>query len=797
MPTHPEPPLPRSQAFDLPPETFNPSTWLNSVLTPHHRSTPTNSPLTPRPIPDLQTLLDLTTDSLRHAHDTLETSLKSCLSTVPWAVRETENIRQRAKVLRTGVDGATLRISNVESHVVTSVKTIADADTIVRRVQLTTELLATASQAETLFERLETLLAGSGGGSDLVAAADVVRKLRVCVQGLGDVKEVGDMVERLKRGDKRLESLAAPQLLAALEKRDVEGARNARIVFDHADRGDAFEEQVVDMRAGDIGSVWDKVWREGDEENTIRGDIAMTGAQERFKKFYEGLVVGVEKEGAWLGEAFPEMRDLLLARIVVKGVGNVNGGMKVSIGVGGMQKCFGVAYASVRASAKVAKALLPDGFDAVDEEKEDEESMLDEKVVSAIVDSATAVMEPYRRVWASVSDMCVLTARTEAESFEMSYMSREAVTRPALGDFAKDVESVAKECVVKLDDLVTNINQMTCGVGIEGMQRCARTMATRLSERLQAVLRLPERGKPDEWSRVSGALRLLIAAGGMKRAWDARKESAFAVAVGTATPVLEIASVIRDHPERRLRQLLEYVEDDRVAEAGAVWECARDARLTDRVVSSFETQESDDFCALLTHVQRLAFDVMFDGIRKRFSTFAARDFWQGDDEDASLAISSSPLGYATEVADYLMTIPQQLEPFVPEEDDAPYTMPKHAFVFAKGKRVEEDEGAFSFAGMWISVLSIGTMELYVDKVMSVSRLGPSGCRQLATDMDYMCNVIASLGVSPTPEISLITKLLLSAPEASAYREAATTCTTADERKLARRLASIRGISVTL
>eukprot|EP00177_Eucheuma_denticulatum_P002788 GFKZ01005009.1.p1 GENE.GFKZ01005009.1~~GFKZ01005009.1.p1 ORF type:complete len:844 (+),score=115.99 GFKZ01005009.1:97-2628(+) len=832
--------LPHSSQFDSP--EFNPVTWLNASL-------PSN--------PTLPPLLHLLQDSFRDAHNTLDSSLSTALSSVPWVVRETEKVRQRANVLRAGVDGVGQRVEGVESGVISSVSTIAAADTVVRRVQRASDLLAQAVEAERLLARLDALLASSAAdGSDLVSAADVVSKLRATLEPLKPIPELADRFSQLDESDRKLEALAAPQLKRALKERGTAAAKNARIVFDHAGRDNAFQTQYVTLRGEQVLAMWSVAWeaRELTEDGSdllkaSKGDLAAIGAEGVLVGFYGSLYELIRVEAEWLREGFPDLREQLLPMLITEAVGSLRDPLPVSnVFVAGpgdtvemansvAERLYRVGLASVTAAGRICRLFLPDGFG----EREDE------GLGVAIVNAVTTLLQPFRAFWNSTTQVSLRQARTRASSIEFRCIgganrpsaaagegekairrSAPVSLRPSLGEFAKDVEACNADILAVLDSLLGTMNQRTCGVGIAAMKQTTNALATSLTDRLCRILKLPvatRRSTEDEWAQISGALRLLIAASSLKRSWDARKESLFAVAVGTATPVLETASVVQGVPVKRIEQFLSQLQNSKQQEAAVAWELVRDTRLMARVVSEFESLDSaHDFDDFINLVHRVVYDTMFAGVKERFSSFSVRDLWSAEasDGDANLVgFSSSPLGYATEVADFLMTIPQQIEPFVPDEEDSKYAAPASPYVFSKaaitaspyatsssgtqagysGEPSQTDQGdelsGMSFAGMWISMLAIGTMELYVDKICSIPKMSAAGTRQLATDADYICNIIASLGVAPTAEMTLVSRLLECRSDAASIKEIAVDFQTAEQKKLIRKVAAVRGINVSV
>lgn len=866
-------PLPRSDDFDVDPTTFSASSWLNQVLSSDGS-------------PPLLDLLDMLNDSLRDSHESLDSALKDALKAVPWVVRESERVRQRANSLRSNVDTVGKRVTGVESGVVSSVKTIADADTVVRRVQETVSLLETAANADVLLERLESLLASAGAdGSDLVTAADVVSQLRKALQPLDGVPEVKDRFAQLERADTRLEKLAAPQLLKALQSRNRQATINARIVFDHAGRENAFRTQYVNLRGSEVRQLWTAAWAasrspdsntdgEGipgphvysntnsekthtSSQSVVKpGNLASDHAEASLREFYAHLANLLSTEVDWLRDDFPDVSTALLPALVCDSLGRLSdpelhanaslpNGSPNSVKAAERiaDNLYNTGLCAVTGAAKIGRIFLShdaassvvnvaNGTDeSVDgtESKGKKNANPGGKTFSAIVDAMTSLLNPHRSFWETLIQASVQQARTPSEAIELTSprddgrsgsagSSTNRKLRLSLREIARDVEVAGKEACSILDKCLTTVNTRSCGVGIDAMKHSCEAISSVISERLLSIVSARSGSKTeDEWTNLNAALRLLIATSTLKRTWDSRRMSAFAVAVGTATPVLEFASVVQHSPEKRVQQFLDLVDNGRLAEAGVVWELVRDERLSRHVVSMFESLDTTaDFERLVSAVHHVVYDTMFSGVVDRFRTFNSGESWGDESADMDGAIasfSSSPLQYATEVADYLMTVPQQLEPFIPDEEDAKYAMPDSVYAFSKtggsqerknvgtGDSMDNDENNgdmdVSFAGMWIGVLAIGTMELYVEKICNLNKLSESGARQLATDAEYICNVMGSLGVAPTTEMALVSRLLECKTDTASFNEVGTDYNSVENRKLIRRVAAVRGVKVTL
>ncbi|CDF38404.1 unnamed protein product [Chondrus crispus] len=593
------------------------------------------------------------------------------------------------------------------------------------------------------------------------------------------------------------------------------------------------------------------------------GDLAGVGAEVILLAFYGSLYDLIRAEADWLRTTFPDLHQELVPPLIWNAVSNLKNPLPVSnVFVSSSapdsletvksiaNRLFDVAHASVTGSARITRLFVPDDLS---EKLQDLVPEKDVVLTDSIIKAVSELLSPFRSFWKSTSQVAIREARTSVSAIElpstrgstsaqtapMSHPSSPPSSRrfrPTFSEVAKDIEACTAGVLSALDVLLTRLNRQTCGAGIGPMKQASNTIASVLSDRLLKVLRLPAPPTgtgEDEWTEVGGALRLLIASSSLKRSWESRKESLYAVAVGTATPVLEVATALKGNLFERIKQFISQSESENPIEAAVVWELVRDEKLTAKIVTDFESLDSaQDYDQLLSVVHRVVYETMFDGVKARFASFNTSELWNSatsDGEVSMLGFSSSPLGYATEVADYLMTIPQQLEPFVPDEEDAKYATPRSPYVFSAnspgsqqtsrrgrigrprestsgevggqeaGEELSGEEGItnMSFAGVWISVLAISAMELYVEKICSIQKVNEAGAKQLATDADYICNVIASLGVAPTPEMALALRLIECNADTASVKEIASEFVSVEHRKLIRRIAALRGINVTI
>jgi len=105
------------------------------------------------------------------------------------------------------------------------------------------------------------------------------------------------------------------------------------------------------------------------------------------------------------------------------------------------------------------------------------------------------------------------------------------------------------------------------------------------------------------------------------------------------------------------------------------------------------------------------------------------------------SFSSSPLSYVTKIAEHLFSLPDQLD--------------------QSGGEDGGDEGSAESAFMqhWLARITGGVVHLYVETILSIPTLSPSGRTQLATDMQYLTSILSTLGAPALHRLEDLLKLV--------------------------------------
>lgn len=147
--------------------------------------------------------------------------------------------------------------------------------------------------------------------------------------------------------------------------------------------------------------------------------------------------------------------------------------------------------------------------------------------------------------------------------------------------------------------------------------------------------------------------------------------------------------------------------------------------------------------------------------------------------------SFAPQEYITQVGQYLMTLPQHLEPFLLRENPSLTQALK-----AADPQYAQSSTESGFTGILLEIIAKETCQMFLDQTLGICQLSSAACKQLATDIgmylcikklnikniffsflictiyfaDYLGNVLEELGLSLSENLQHMSLLLRLPPE---------------------------------
>ncbi|XP_011299070.1 conserved oligomeric Golgi complex subunit 7 isoform X1 [Fopius arisanus] len=167
-------------------------------------------------------------------------------------------------------------------------------------------------------------------------------------------------------------------------------------------------------------------------------------------------------------------------------------------------------------------------------------------------------------------------------------------------------------------------------------------------------------------------------------------------------------------------------------------------------------------CADLHHT---TYEVIFAPIFTQLVLIQRAPAWFGDGAKVQGLSSDlpdysfAPQEYITQVGQYLMTLPQHLEPFLLRDNPSLV----HALRAADAQYTQGSaEGGFT--ATLLGIVAKGTCQMFQDQALGICELNTGACKQLATDIDYLGNVLEELGLPLSDNLQQMSTLLRLSPE---------------------------------
>ena len=236
----------------------------------------------------------------------LEEQSVSGLRRIPRAVAEIDRVEHDTKSLQSRIQGILRRLDDAEGASRDAVRTLASVDKVKTRLVHARETLANAAGLAELLASTDAVAATG----DVRHIADVLASMRRGLRVVGDVPEFADAPSRVEVLEKRLETLARPELVSALAAGDVARAEEMRDVLHVSGKIQTVfsayaETRVVEPLLREWKAFADANARPRASKNAKNDEEARRFAA--WTPSYAAAVAdAVRREVAWTSRAFPK-----------------------------------------------------------------------------------------------------------------------------------------------------------------------------------------------------------------------------------------------------------------------------------------------------------------------------------------------------------------------------------------------------------------------------------------------------------------------------------------------------------
>ncbi|XP_058958542.2 conserved oligomeric Golgi complex subunit 7-like [Pocillopora verrucosa] len=724
-------------------DNFDVKEWVNSALRIRDDRTPIDAHAS-----NLVMKLQLFIQEVNNALE--ETSTQS-VNNIPRVLREIENIRHDASLLKEQMNLVKEDIRVVEENTAQSMKMLMEIDTVKSRMQDASRALKEADNWTVLSSDVDKVFE-SGDVSAIAAKLEGMHKSLTVLQDVPDYAQRRRRLEGLKN---RLEALLSPKIVAAFNNHSLDDTKEYVKIFTNIERLDQLQSYYIRCHKTKLQKTW----------NEVRVEDPNRSMLEWLSTFYDVILSTWHTEVTWCGQVFVEP-GTVLCTLISQTLAHLDPSLSSCITEfiknesNIIAKLIELRQVTLRFGHGLEKAV------SLQQDK------CSTHAANQLVDVVYSPYIPY------LLDYPTLQQTFLVEQLQATRLQGDGFMETA-GFMAESVEKIfhlAEQAVEYCTDLtdgyavrgLCHVLEEFFGAYTGRMDECVSILRKECSLDVDPkVDATSNEGISEDWTMFQNAFRLIQICGDLLikiENLDKRLLASILSTVQDFDSKVDDAIGEKTATPQRPFQWYNYLQQERPIEYSTFNEFIQklhSAGDSATVLSSV----SDQFQALNERVHSFAFDIVFIQIKQQLGRTPKLEVWSAKSPESGAALSDelpafslSPLGYITHIGDYLLTLPQQLEPFITQENPALETAMKAGNLpFPDLQAAYEDEhhpGTF-----WLGSIARGTMHAYTESILKIHELTPYSTQQLLADIDYFCNVLEALEVTPSQTLTHINELL--------------------------------------
>ncbi|XP_069687139.1 conserved oligomeric Golgi complex subunit 7 isoform X2 [Periplaneta americana] len=638
-------------------------------------------------------------------------------------MRDTEILHQEALLLRDKMHSVKQEIAKVEQDTGLSMATLEHIDRIKTELQASKQALHEADNWTILATDMEEVFESGDIENIYTKLVSMQQSLRI----LANVPDYEDRKLQLEGLKNRLEAMASPMLVQALTSASVEQSQLFVRIFTAIDRLPQLLKYYHKCQKGILMQQWRNIVEMEQDE----------GVAEWMHKFYDVLLSNWHDQVKWCGQVFTSAPTVnTLVDLYVDTLTSLDPSFNICIDAALKQQSNHLSFLmELQQITKHFSVNLQVAVDSASHGKPVNKEAL-----------AQAVYFPY------------VVYISKYAQYEQTYLSQQLTTLECSKDDLMDTIQSLGQSIPRVISIAVEANKrclmFTEGCSYCGLMKALKIFISNFVDKYWHTLRQLDKQKGDreDWNMFQMCLTLLQNVG-------------------------ELLSQLKQLDRDLTRSLLDVSRKLNSQEVNSFVQykklllSAAGQTELDALVSSIQEGEETlliehitlSLNKLCSNVHHTTFQVIFAPISVQLELVQSAS---ANSQAMTVApdlpdFSFAPQEYITQIGQYLMTLPQHLEPFM-LQDNPSLTLALHVADAEYGMLSGETEGGF--ADVLLAIIARGTCQTYCDNILGICELGPSACKQLATDIDYLGNVLEDLGLTLPEHLQQLSMLLRLTPD---------------------------------
>ncbi|XP_067938360.1 conserved oligomeric Golgi complex subunit 7-like [Watersipora subatra] len=713
-------------------DSFEPKDWINAAFRANKGTGAANDQYATTLVMKLQLLV-------QEVNSVIEETSREVVSNLPRVLRDVETIKQEAALLQDQMKHIKQDVQKVEQDTSKSMQALLQLDTIKSRMEQTAEALQQADQWTVLSSEIEDVI--QSGDADLLTAKLIA--MQQSLRLLASVPDYDDRCQHLEALKNRLESLVSPNIITGLTSGSQESTRHYVEMFTSIHRFEQMQRYYEHFHK----SLLSKSWAEHTQvpDKTLPQSLAL---------FYDTVMSTFHSQMSWCAGVFDEPISIVCQMLAVS-LESLEKEISSSIvqHVDNQDNCLQFVMQLKQVTDRFAQTLEMALLDRLQSQ---------ENYSACVMPLARVVYEPYLPFFRDYSKLESQSILSELDKVEMEDRRYIDTSISKLSASVSQVFKVSRGVIDRCSLLTGGVGYLAIADIYNSFFSNYATEVKRILVNLGEKFRSQPEGQADldSWTMFSYALQTIQISGEIIAEIEELDETVVGdillttdkLSVQAATPLSDIRVIYQLSSEQIL--LLEQLRET-ASEKQSV------------LPVSLKVLRS-----LSEHAHKLAFESVFSQIDKHLHGLSESEVWMSESAGGALTtdlptFSLSPQEYITQIGQYIMTLPQYLDPFTTETNAGDNSEALSITLAVKYGRLpysKLEKDVEHLDSIWLESVSRATMHTYCDEILRISEITPHATKQLIVDIDYFKNVLDDIGLDPIDQLVSISELLKASPQ---------------------------------
>ncbi|XP_051537967.1 conserved oligomeric Golgi complex subunit 7-like [Myxocyprinus asiaticus] len=719
---------------------------------------------------------------IQEVNNSIEESSNQALQNMPRVLRDIEALKQEASFLKDQMILVKEDIKKFEQDTVQTMQVLVEIDQVKSRMQLAAEALQEADKWSTLSADIEETFKTQ----DVAVISSKLAAMQGSLAMLVDTPDYSEKCVQLEALKNRLEALASPQIVSTFNSLSIDQSQLFVRVFKEMERMPQLLAYYYKCHKAQLLTVW---------ESICQSDATL---KQQLSEFYDTLLSTWHTQLQWCSQVFKNPCEVVTV-LMIQTLGAMVPSIPECITVA-LKSCSGDCHLDILLDLHQTAANFSRSLEAAMQPQLGEYNLL--KVAELVL----CVYSPYKTYQMEYGEL--------EETNLLIQLSAVPLERGEVLDCVLELTHSVQKVFGLAAAAVDRCVKFTDGLGVCGLIKALRALFSKyvsdFSVTLQSIrkkYKLEDTPTSEifteDWTAFQNSVRIIATCGELLRQCGAFEQQLSNKILGRAGRFLwegfnprSLTGLQEGVVERRSQknpwQEYNYLQQTNTAEYNNLLETLHSLKEKGTGNSSLLAETRSALTRLNQQANQLAFDSVFLQIKYQLFLLnkpegrGTANLGETLTDDLP-AFSLSPQEYITNIGQYIMSLPLHLEPFVTQEDPAlelALHTGKLPYPPEQGDDVPELENT---ADYWLGSIARATMQTYCDVILQISELSPHATKQLATDIDYLSNVMDALGLQTSRNLQNIVTLLRAKPDE--YRQMAKSL----PRRLSSSIATMRGL----